>query len=188
MKTVSKKALVTGSLVVLLLVSAYLNYRYNGAPADADGSGWPASVATASPSASLDPKASLNPSATPGTKNTDADADFFATFKTDRQSTREEEMAQLDTIIKDEKTDEETRKQAQAKKMDLVDAMDQTLIVENLLKAKGFADAAVTLHRGAVNVILSAESLTEEQVAQVLDIVMRETGEPAESVKVTTAQ
>ena len=39
-----------------------------------------------------------------------------------------------------------------------------------------------------MNVILSAESLTEEQVAQVLDIVMRETGEPAESVKVTTAQ
>ena len=66
--------------------------------------------------------------------------------------------------------------------------MEKELTVESLLKAKGFADAAVTLHRGAVNVILSAESLTEEQVAQVLDIVMRETGEPAENVKVTTAQ
>lgn len=56
--------------------------------------------------------------------------------------------------------------------------MEKELTVESLLKAKGFADAAVTLHSGAVNVILSAESLSEEQVAQVLDIVMRETGEP----------
>ena len=46
----------------------------------------------------------------------------------------------------------------------------------------------MTLHAGSVNVILSAESLTHEQVAQVLDIVMRETGEGAENIKVTTAQ
>ena len=39
-----------------------------------------------------------------------------------------------------------------------------------------------------MNVILSAESLTDEQVAQILDIVMRETGEGAENIKVTTAQ
>ena len=30
--------------------------------------------------------------------------------------------------------------------------------------------------------------LTDEQVAQILDIVMRETGEGAENIKVTTAQ
>ena len=66
--------------------------------------------------------------------------------------------------------------------------MEKELTVESLLKAKGFSDAAVTLHAGSVNVILSAESLTDEQVAQVLDIVMRETGEGAENIKVTTAQ
>ena len=73
-------------------------------------------------------------------------------------------------------------------KLDIVNNMEKELTVESLLKAKGFADAAVTLHAGSVNVILSAESLSEEQVAQVLDIVIRETGEPAENVKVTTAQ
>ena len=183
MKTVSKKALVTGSLVVLLLVSAYLNYRYNGAPADADGSGWPASVATASPSASLDPKASLNPSATPGAKNTDADADFFATFKTDRQSTREEEMAQLDTIIKDEKTDEETRKQAQAKNMALADAMDQTLIVENLLKAKGFEEVAAAITTNSATIVVSG-TVEQDQASQIMDIVKRETKLDANNIKI----
>ncbi len=114
-------------------------------------------------------------------------AGFFASFRSDRDTTREQEIEYLDAII-EQGADQETLADAQQQKLDIVDSMEKELTVESLLKAKGFADAAVTLHRGAVNVILSAESLTEEQVAQVLDIVMRETGEPAESVKVTTAQ
>ncbi len=62
------------------------------------------------------------------------------------------------------------------------------MTIESLLKAKGFADAAVTLHEGSVNVVLSAETLTDEQVAQVLDIILRETDAGAEDVKITTAQ
>ena len=101
-------------------------------------------------------------------------AGFFASFRSDRDTTREQEIEYLDAII-EQGADQETLADAQQQKLDIVDSMEKELTVESLLKAKGFADAAVTLHRGAVNVILSAESLTEEQVAQVLDIVMRET-------------
>jgi stage III sporulation protein AH len=111
---------------------------------------------------------------------------FFAAFRADRDTTREKEIDYLDAII-EQGADQETLSDAQQQKLDIVTNMEKELTVESLLKAKGFADAAVTLHAGSVNVILSAESLTDEQVAQVLDIVMRETGEPAENVKVTTA-
>lgn len=112
---------------------------------------------------------------------------FFASFRLDRDDTRQKEIEYLDAVI-EQGADQETLADAQQQKLEIVNNMEKELTVESLLKAKGFADAAVTLHSGAVNVILSAESLTEEQVAQVLDIVMRETGEPADSVKVTTAQ
>ena len=112
---------------------------------------------------------------------------FFAAFRLDRDDTRQKEIEYLDAVI-EQGADQETLADAQQQKLDIVNNMETELTVESLLKAKGFADAAVTLHSGAVNVILSAESLSEEQVAQVLDIVMRETGEPADSVKVTTAQ
>ena len=39
-----------------------------------------------------------------------------------------------------------------------------------------------------VNVIVDADALTDEQVAQILDIVLRETGETADNIKVSTAQ
>ena len=112
---------------------------------------------------------------------------FCASFRLDRDTPRQTEIEYLAAII-EQGADQETLADAQQQKLDIVNNMEKELTVESLLKAKGFKDAAVTLHSGAVNVILSAESLTEEQVAQVLDIVMRETGEPADSVKVTTAQ
>ena len=91
-------------------------------------------------------------------------------------------------MIVEQGADAETLADAQQQKLNIVNFMEKELTVESLLKAKGFNDAAVTLHAGSVNVILSTESLTDEQVAQILDIVMRETGEGAENIKVTTAQ
>lgn len=123
--------------------------------------------------------ASVSVSTTQGT--------FFESFRNDRNVTREKEIEYIDAIIQ-QGADAETLAEAQQQKLAIVDYMEKEMTVENLLKAKGFTDVAVSLHSGSVNVILAAETLSDEQVAQVLDIVMRETGEIADNVKVTTAQ
>ncbi len=112
---------------------------------------------------------------------------FFDSFRNERNSTRAQEIAYIDTII-EQGADAETMADAQQQKLSIVEGMEKEMTIESLLKAKGFSDAAVTLHTGAVNVILSAETLSDEQVAQVLDIIIRETGEVAENIKVTTTQ
>ena len=66
--------------------------------------------------------------------------------------------------------------------------MEKELTIENLIKAKGFADAAVTFHYGSVNVVVDCTELTNEQVAQILDIVTRETGEPAANIKISPSK
>ena len=112
---------------------------------------------------------------------------FFESFRSERDSTRSQEIAYIDTII-EQGADAETMADAQQQKLAIVEGMEKEMTIESLLKAKGFPDAAVTLHTGAVNVILSAETLSDEQVAQVLDIITRETGEAADNIKVTTTQ
>ena len=116
-----------------------------------------------------------------------AQAGFFESFRTDRDTTRAKEIQYIDTIIA-QGADQETMADAQQQKLTIVDNMEKELTVESLLKAKGFQDVAVTMHTGSINVILSAEALSDEQVAQVLEIVIRETGEAAENIKVSTAQ
>lgn len=112
--------------------------------------------------------------------------DYFETFRTDRENVRNKELDYLETIITHDQTDAETLADAQQQKLDIVSGMEKEFTVEKLLKAKGFTDAAVTFHAGSVNVVIDTPSLSEEQVAQILEIVVRETGESAENIKIST--
>ena len=97
----------------------------------------------------------------------------------------EKEIEYLESIVSDERADEETVKEASEQKLEIVKCMETELIVESAIKAKGFSDAAVTFHKGSVNVIVESSELTDSQVAQILEIVMRETGESAENIKLS---
>ena len=112
---------------------------------------------------------------------------FFDIYRSERDSVRTQELAYLDAIVA-QGGDEMTMSEAQKQKMTLVGCMESELNTENLIRAKGFEEVIVSMHNGSVNVIVDADALTDEQVAQILDIVLRETGENAENIKVSTAQ
>ncbi len=113
------------------------------------------------------------------------DANFFAAYREERDNVRTQELAYLDAIVA-QGADKETLSDAQKQKLALVNAMETELTVENLIRAKGFADVIVSIHDGNVNVVVGANRLNDEQVAQILDIVLRETGKTAENVKIST--
>lgn len=116
-----------------------------------------------------------------------AQGSFFDIYRSERDSVRTQELAYLDAIVA-QGGDEATMSEAQKQKMTLVGCMESELNTENLIRAKGFEEVIVSMHNGSVNVIVDADALTDEQVAQILDIVLRETGENAENIKVSTAQ
>ena len=116
-----------------------------------------------------------------------AQGSFFDMYRSELDSVRTQELAYLDAIVA-QGGDEATLSEAQKQKMTLVGCMESELNTENLIRAKGFEEVIVSMHNGSVNVIVDADALTDEQVAQILDIVLRETGETAENIKVSTAQ
>ena len=116
-----------------------------------------------------------------------AQGSFFDMYRSERDSVRTQELAYLDAIVA-QGGDEATLSEAQKQKLTLVGCMESELNTENLIRAKGFEEVIVSMHNGSVNVIVDADALTDEQVAQILDIVLRETGETAENIKVSTAQ
>ena len=111
---------------------------------------------------------------------------FFASYREERDNVRTQELAYLDAIVA-QGADSETLNEAQKQKLDLINCMEVELTVENLVRGKGFQEVIVSMHAGSVNVIVGAQTLSDEQVAQILDIVLRETGEKAENVKISTA-
>lgn len=168
-----KKIIILVALVVALVGAGYLNYVLS--------TGTPGDVADTV----------INDGETvEGKKTGELDlpvmstGDYFADYKQNRESVRNKEIAYLDSIIDDNKSDAETLKDAQAQKMEIVNSMEKEFTIEGLLNAKGFEDAIVTVHKGAVNVVVKMKEITDQQAVQILDIVQKETKEPAKNIKI----
>ena len=107
-----------------------------------------------------------------------ANENFFEAFREERESTRSLEIEYLDEIIAASANDSETLKDATEQKLRLVANMEAEFSAESMIRAKGFSD------KGSVNVVIATEELSSEEVAQILDIVKRETGEKTENIKI----
>ncbi len=189
-----KKYMVIAGLVVLLVLTGYLNYRLNltdiseGEPAEEVmapmGEPLPEPPMNEAPIA-VEPAMQIEVGVELGEEAMSmTSAGFFATFRMDRDRTRTKEIEVLDSIIASANTSGEQIADAQAQKLSIVDSMEKEMTVENMIKAKGFSDAAVTIHRGSINAVIDKPALSEAEVAQVLDICVRETGESVENIKI----
>lgn len=114
-------------------------------------------------------------------------ASAFAAYRAERNLTRQREVEYLDSIINNTKSDAATIKKAQEQKMLLASNMEEEATIETVLKTKGLTDCVVTFRSGAVNVMVNLPEVTQAQVAQVLEIVQRESGEKAENIKIIPA-
>ena len=116
---------------------------------------------------------------------TAAQAEPLALFRTDREVLRRQEMAQLHEILEDEGTSSALRAQAQQRLMDLLRWADEEATVEEVLAARGFEMAVVSVHADSCNVAVRApEGLTQQQAAVILELVSRETGLTGGTIKV----
>lgn len=100
---------------------------------------------------------------------------FFQSYRSDREVTREQEIAYLDEIIASAASSEESIAAAEAQKLTLCTNMETELALEGLIKARGFKDAVVTITTENVNVVVEDTELTAEEAAQILDIIVTET-------------
>ncbi len=109
---------------------------------------------------------------------------YFDTYREDRQSTRNQELLYYDAIINSESSTEEAKANAEAKKLEIVNQMESELVMEGLIKAKGFQDVIVTNSATNVNVIVKCTNLESTQVAQIVSIVKEQTSKSLDNIKI----
>lgn len=127
----------------------------------------------------------LNNNMTEQTASTTVNAgNFFVTYRTDRQSTRDQEMLYYDAIINSETSSVDAINLAENKKLALVESMETELVTEGLIKAQGFEDCIVTTSSSAVNVIVKSGELTSSEVAKIVNIVKDQTGAKIDNIKI----
>lgn len=111
-------------------------------------------------------------------------SEYFSSARLNRQETRDEAVRILNEIIANESSTEEDRAVAQEKLLALSDAADAEGRIENLVKAKGFAECVAMIGEESVNVVVQSDGLGAADVIAIKDIAVAKTEQTAENVKI----
>ncbi|MFZ7133832.1 MAG: SpoIIIAH-like family protein [Eubacteriales bacterium] len=176
MRLLGRKNILVFSLILILVVVGYLNYQMFFDDTEVADDEAPIN-------AELVDMETENEIMTGTTAVTD---EFFVDYKIERDKSRSEHIAMLESISKDETSDGETKTMAQQEMISLIQLSEKEMIIENLIKAKGFNDGIVFIHDGYVNVVIDANQLTTSQAAQIQDIVQKESGVEIQKISIAT--
>ena len=102
-------------------------------------------------------------------------ADYFSSAKLSREQSRAKNKETLMTIINNDKIASKDKKSAIDQVAQLTKDAQLESAAELMLEAKGFTDSVVSIEKGSADVIVNAGELTQQQLAQITDIVTRKT-------------
>jgi len=99
-----------------------------------------------------------------------------------KEQTRAKNKAALEEIVNNEVLASAQKEEAVENMVALTDRAEKEMEAEILLSAKGFTETVVSLGENSVDVVVCTETLTDAQLAQIMDIVMRKTKIAAENI------
>ena len=112
-------------------------------------------------------------------------SDYIANVQLNREQIRARNKEALNSIINNTSIDEAAKQEAIQNMIAMTAVAEKENAAETLLQARGFADPVVSLSDGKVDVVINAPSITDQQRAQIEDIVKRKTEVGAENIIIT---
>ena len=98
-----------------------------------------------------------------GNDNVSPTASYFTEVKSTRNSSRNKQISQIDEVLASETENTETKSEALAMKLKISKIMEQENLLENLIKAKGYDEVAVTIGMSSDNVSIIVKDAEFDQ-------------------------
>lgn len=110
----------------------------------------------------------------------------LAVFKYDRDNMYSELSENYNNVIKNEKSSDEEIKEYQQKLSELIKQKNLITMVENVIKAKGIEDIVIIpTNNDNINVVIkSSQELTQQQIAQIQQILVDQLGANANKISI----
>ncbi len=104
------------------------------------------------------------------------ESDFFIDYKLERDRLRSQEADYLKELINNLNVSTGSKEKAQQDLITLSQKVEKEMVVENLIKAKGFEDAVMFFSDEFVNIVVKTSGLLTKDIAQITDVVTKTTG------------
>lgn len=112
-------------------------------------------------------------------------SDYFSAAKLSREQSRAKNKETLMEIVNNESLASADKKAAVKEVAEITEVAEKENAAELMLEAKGFEDAVVSISEGNADVVINAAELSNQQIAQIEDIVKRKTGIAADKIVIT---
>lgn len=167
---IGKRQLILASLVVALGIAVYINWQFDGKAGEL----------------SLTNKLELFDKAGEGdelAESTFGEA-YFAQAKLTRTRSRDEALEVLTTMITQTELSDTQKQELTEQAAAIAKSIEVEGKIENLIKAKGFADSMVYYDGESVDVTVKTSGLLTNEVVQIKEIILNETDVAVENISI----
>lgn len=110
---------------------------------------------------------------------------YFITSKLDRNTMYSETLETYQEMYNNANATAEQKQEALKKINTINNTKNAIMIAENLIIAKGFKNVVIFANEGSISVVIQADELKPEEVAQIQNIVSRELNVGAEIIHIS---
>ena len=110
--------------------------------------------------------------------------EYFTGSRLTRKQSKDEALELLQAVIDNESSSAESIEKANAEIVAIAEDTELEGTLENLIKAKGFEVCVVFISSDLVNVVVTSDGLTQEQAAQINELVASHTDMPTSKIQI----
>lgn len=179
MKAVSsiftKKHVVLASLVLILAVAVYLNWSFTSPEND---------ITAVANNLSQTESSGENYGDAQYVEKDLTSSQYFEEARLSRQTSRDKALSTIEDLLNNADITSDDKTQAIADATSIAADIEVESRIENLVKAKGFADCIAYINEDQCNLIVKTEGLLSNEAAQIKDIILKESDVPVQNISI----
>lgn len=118
--------------------------------------------------------------------NSNPSNDYFVKSKMERDTMYSQMIETYEKILNNTNAIESQKQIATEEIQKINDTKNSIMICENLIKTKGFENSVIFVNGESISVIIEAEEMQQEEIAQIQNIIAREMKAEIENIHIAT--
>lgn len=178
-------------VVALMLVSAgYLSYSMKGTPVSSNivSENEVSSIGDAQLVSSnniIDSNSLNEVSVATSSSSSSKNDDYFASSRLGRDTMYSQMIESYQNLLDNQNVSEEQKTVATQEITEINNTQNSIMICENLIKTKGISDVVIFVNDKSINVIVKADTLEQDTIAQIQNIIAREMNAEIENIHIS---
>lgn len=178
-------------VVALMLVSAgYLSYSMRGTPVSSNivSENEVSSIGDArlvSSNNIIDSNSLNEVSVATSSSSSSRTDDYFASSRLGRDTMYSQMIESYQNLLDNQNVSEEQKTVATQEITEINNMQNSIMICENLIKTKGISDVVIFVNDKSINIIVKADTLEQDTIAQIQNIIAREMNAEIENIHIS---